>query len=704
MALTPYPSLATLPEVVANGGKVPARSVDAFSARTVYASTVVTPDCNLFTGLTPSSGTPTDNAGVLNAVLAQATVNKPVHLVLDGGFAIGSALLIPPTGHVTISGHGKTTGLYILPGSNCHGITNTAGTDLASNQTWNPGIGATAQVGENVTLSNFRLNCNRGTFPNGNCNGGIDGTFTSGTRTQTDPRGPYAGSWWLCGLFFVGLDNLLLDNVWIYDAPTYAGNFYACTHVRASGCRVEAGTPSFSGNTDGWHFNGGCVHLWVADSYFATGDDGVALNVSEGNGQPGGHLFIDNCEFDGCQSAVRVYGAAVATSQVIATNIRGACRYFGFQLGDSGTATSGQDTNHSVVLDNWSVSLTTSAYGSNLFWINADAGDIAITNFRAVEPTIAGAVVTIGSGSAAPAIGSLTLDATVHRNDSGSVAMNALNVAAGSVATLDLSYRCRDLAGSSYAAVSDLIAFTGGSIGRLWLADVDPSHVSALTNSPGSIAIVAGPGMTAGGFGPLKVQVSFEGDSLTNGVNASSGQGTTTGTVYPAGVMAHLLKSVPNFTATNLGVSGRRLDQMLSTRDYAATFDATADLNLIVILGGTNDINQGANSATTYARLLALVADARSLGYVAVVLTVLPSGVSGGFNAVRDSVNASIRSGASSNGYVVADVAGDSRIGMDGDQTNATYYSASDQTHLTDAGYAILASYATRPLLQLVGA
>src|SRR5262249_41644043 len=149
-------------------------------------------DCDLSTGAKIGGGTPTDNAAAINAVLATATATGPVHLIIDGGSAIGSPILIPPTGHVTISGRGWNDGLFVKAGSNCNAIQNFADTDLAIYQAWQPG-GAQSIAGSNVTIRDLRIVGNRGTYPNGNVSAtnNTDGTI-DGTTAPLAVYGPDA--------------------------------------------------------------------------------------------------------------------------------------------------------------------------------------------------------------------------------------------------------------------------------------------------------------------------------------------------------------------------------------------------------------------------------------------------------------------------------------------------------------------------------
>jgi hypothetical protein len=258
---------------------------------TVFSSSIrgLVADCNLETGMTSAGVTVRRtvglaNAAAINAILATATAEKPVHLVIEAGIAIAAPLVIPKSGHVTIEGAGWDSGFYILPGSNCNAIQNSPNSDLSLDLTWSPPR-PVKTAGYDITLSNFRINCNRGTYPNGNCDGHRDGTFTATSTppadvaAPSDARGSFTHNFLLCGIVLSAVDNLSINKVWVYDAPTFHINLYHCTHVWIDRCRIEAGNPSFSGNTDGIHFNGGCSACSVTNCWASTGDDFVAINL-----------------------------------------------------------------------------------------------------------------------------------------------------------------------------------------------------------------------------------------------------------------------------------------------------------------------------------------------------------------------------------------------------------------------------------------
>ena len=491
MALTPYPSLATLPETIINGGKIPAHMIDVFAARTIYASSIpgVALDCDLFTGAKVGGGIPTDNAAKINAVLATASASNPLHLIIDGGCALGKALLIPTTGYVTITGHGWNTGFYMLPGANSNAIQNVAGTDLASSQAWNSGIGGQSIVGKNVTLRDFRLHCNRGTYPNGNCNGGRDGTFPGYSGSSPDARGSYPDNWLLTGIMLVGVENLAIDNVWVYDAPTFHIDLYHCQKVVIDRCRIEAGDPTVPGNTDGVHCNGGCSQVRISNTWFSTGDDAIGINLEEGDGSDGADFIVDNCVLSNCLNAGRIYAFNVSNSRRVSiTNVRGTCQNSGFNIGYEGAASTQAECNHSVYIGNCEIQLTNPNFRNAMVWINSHAGVVEVSHCKFVEPSLAIPLVMMNREN--PTVSSLRIvDCSIHRNSSGSAAAYAFEGSTGTVGDLVIQgFSVTEQSGQSYADIPALVDLNGTAVGRLTI-DADVKGIARVVNITSSSTV-----------------------------------------------------------------------------------------------------------------------------------------------------------------------------------------------------------------------
>ena len=109
--------------------------------------------------------------------------------------------------------------------------------------------------------------------------------------------------------------------------------------------------------------------------------------------------------------------------------------------------------------------------------------------------------------------------------------------------------------------------------------------------------------VTGYGIPAVTGQILAEGDSLTFGLNAPSGSN-------PAMAMCARGASwaVPaNYRVINIGVSGNTIADLIARRDFAIS--PTNEVipggdNVISVMIGTNDIDGGADAATTYGRLV----------------------------------------------------------------------------------------------------
>jgi hypothetical protein len=175
----------------------------------------------------------------------------------------------------------------------------------------------------------------------------------------------------------------------------------------------------------------------------------------------------------------------------------------------------------------------------------------------------------------------------------------------------------------------------------------------------------------------------FDGDSLTVGFN-----------VTPPWTDA-LVAALPGYsTYYNIAVSGQPLSTL--NANSPAKIDHLYDESvpgIVCIWCGINDIVAGADAATTYSRLVTYCQGRQAAGYQVVVSTLLPctsaSAIGVGYNAKRNTVNASIRANWATFADALADVAADTRIGDDADSDDLVYFNA-DKTHLNATGYAIV--------------
>jgi hypothetical protein len=185
------------------------------------------------------------------------------------------------------------------------------------------------------------------------------------------------------------------------------------------------------------------------------------------------------------------------------------------------------------------------------------------------------------------------------------------------------------------------------------------------------------------GASPNK-QVIFDGDSLTTGyacLNHSNFPGQLWGLLGPS------------WKFYSVSVAGQTLSNMQSdaATEIDPLYSASLAKNILVCWEGLLDVYYGADVATALTRMQTYCAARRVAGWQVVVLTCLPSNYISEEN--RAALNTGIRNNYTGWADVLADIAADGRIGDTGDNDNSTYVNNSDnnKTHLTQAGFAIVA-------------
>lgn len=175
-------------------------------------------------------------------------------------------------------------------------------------------------------------------------------------------------------------------------------------------------------------------------------------------------------------------------------------------------------------------------------------------------------------------------------------------------------------------------------------------------------------------------RIIADGDSLTYGT------GSTGGLTFPA-----QLATLLGRTAVNVAVPGKT---MTSIRDETTTLPYGGLANDIMVLYvGTSDLGSGA-AATTIGPILITAAQRYvAAGFQLVICTLADSQAATNpvdYETQRQAFNGYITSNATSIGYLVADLAADSRIGVVGDANNTTYFDA-DKVHMNNTGYGVVA-------------
>ncbi len=449
--------------------------------------TVIASQCGAALNVDLSSGAriggeiATDDTAVLNAVLAPATANAPVHLVLDGP-ASHRGIVMAAQGHTSIEGLGFDTGLYNANGGTIAAISNGKITPF------DPGTGVKAR-GKNVSLRNFFINGNR-----------------SKNSKTGNPRGVVSGPhpFWICGIDLANIQYLDIQNIHLTNVPTYAIRLNNVADVSIRNVRIS-GAPAI--NCDGIHIDGPANNIHVSDCTIATpGDDALAMNCPEGNGGSIERVTIANCIFDGCLTAVRTYtNTDISLSNVVVTNCTGSVRSAGgisgavFFLGEDSDFKKTSDAVASFTASNC-------LFSSNSFWLKvADPiGVCKLTECTWMAPTKANPWLNF---RVATTISDITFsDCMIYRNTKGSARSWLTTVPRGAtIKKLTINgFKISDQAGQSFKPIPYLIDVeSGGAITELVINALDPGNISALVNPKtgfGGVSSISGPGVLASGF------------------------------------------------------------------------------------------------------------------------------------------------------------------------------------------------------------
>lgn len=172
--------------------------------------------------------------------------------------------------------------------------------------------------------------------------------------------------------------------------------------------------------------------------------------------------------------------------------------------------------------------------------------------------------------------------------------------------------------------------------------------------------------------------VLFVGNSLTNG---GLGVGS-----YPYQCIT------PTYFKYNLGVSGLTTQGMIDSLELVQNaFKKNAKKRIIVFWGGSNDLNISTSVSDLQSNIESYCLVRKSEGYKVIILNLLPrQSINANYETQRQTVNSWLAANYLRFSDGLADVAGNSNIGDEGDNENLTYYDA-DQVHPNNVGYGIVA-------------
>ena len=434
------------------------------------------------------AGAATDDTALLNAFLATASAGNPIVLVMDGA-ALITGLALSPAGFTTIQGSGEATGFFMKGGSNNDGIAN-----RPPGYVIDPGPPAPARVCQQVRLLDFRLNGNRG-----------DGH--SGNSTSGDAH----GSPWLFGINLMDMEQVTIDQVTVYHAPTYGIRLSNVGHASVTRCRLTPFGPDetvLPNNTDGIHVSGPGNDLAISGCYFRTGDDAIALNAPEGHSGSIARVTASDCVFDGCQLMMRIYAGSrspLMVTDVTASGFTGTARVlcFIFGLEDRGSLIA-LDAVQNVLIHNCQVT------GPYFAFIQDNLRELTL---RDIEWTGTDAPYgMVATANHQVTIDSLTMtECTIRRTAAGSGAVCVVDLRGlfsgelpTQVNTLTVDgLTCLDAVGVKTAALKALVLMSKGSqVNLVDVEVVDGRKIAALVPDDewSQVLKVTGPGLLRSGW------------------------------------------------------------------------------------------------------------------------------------------------------------------------------------------------------------
>jgi hypothetical protein len=379
--------------------------------------------------------------------------------------------VISPNGYTTIEGTGWGSGIYLMDNCNQDAIRIGAYTP-ATEGTFN--VAAPAQAATNIILRDFVIHGN---------GEGVAGSFGVTAVNQPVAGAPAHAVY---GITLANCTNVHVDNVSFHDCAWFALLLSNVSFATVSNCQfISTGTTH-----DGVHMNGLCSDISIANSYFATGDDAIALNAPEGYGGDISRVTVTNCTFNGSLTVMRAYTsldpAAMATNNthkirnVVVSNCTGNTRDECFNIGITNGGLSA--TFDADQLQDFSVSNCTLSSPLGLALLLTPIGSITFKGVKFI-PASASPLVCVWYP-----VGELTLDdVTVLRNPDGNSAPAGLvaNSGISNIETLSL-LNCRvvDEVGSAYTALPYALDIAG-TVACLRVEGLDLSHITALASAAG---------------------------------------------------------------------------------------------------------------------------------------------------------------------------------------------------------------------------
>lgn len=598
MALTPYPSLANLPEVIANGGKVPNGRLNPSWISLRYDLGIPSDatiegvgsssfsDGGYGTLNLPAMSTPIGNRSAetvtqrIQAALDTAA-SGPLGIYWDVRCSVGvsatagtnllSAFFMRRPGNLHVIGR---PGCGVILRAQCNSAI--FSNEMPTFGTAISGGGTDSQISSiggiafsDVTIENLYMNANSGVI-----------TALTGSPNQASPT--FTQTYYLNVIRMHGVQDITLQGCKIVGAGgfhTYWGNWQ---RVKILGCTIDSqGAGGTLGGNDAIHFNGPGDDATIRDCHLASEDDHIAINTADGTDE----VEFNNVPTWGGITNVRAYNTTVLRSQTngnftrimpsggcvctghVFSGIRGSVA--GLALVHSSTVNTSPGTVGTVDFDDVNIDFT--AHGieiANFGVALAGISRIGIRGVRRSGSHLGLPLMTVGqsasnididdmyvsddgtSGTDKPQIqvttgvtvGSFTASKIHLDGHSGSQNMPVLQVDSGANVTL------ARVSNAGYTNAAALVSNTG-TIARMIASNIDPTinlmAGSAPTNASGDYFVPA-TAFTVTGPSSGSVSVASTNFTITpNGLYT----GTITMTPSGGGLSTPVVKTFTNSSA-----------------------------------------------------------------------------------------------------------------------------------------------------------
>lgn len=246
-----------------------------------------------------------------STVINQALQGGNVHLIVDGQYTLTHELVVY-----------SNTWISVTPGN---GFVLGAATNSTFLRNANWSAPTTAGAGGGFKASNFSdhsILIEGGTW---NANSTVSMT---GAGHIGGPDGNFQ-----FGFEFVGVQNVTVRNLELYDTPTYALMMTNVDTVHVDALYIHNPLPIDTGkHTDGVHFVGPATRLWITNNRLNTGDDSIALNANDGFLGGGDAYFkdgditdayIENNYIDNSRDGIRLLSAVSLVDRIYIHNVSG---------------------------------------------------------------------------------------------------------------------------------------------------------------------------------------------------------------------------------------------------------------------------------------------------------------------------------------------------------------------------------------------